>query len=240
MPAFVSAGLSANPGTRTLVLKDVSGVVNYTLADSAYPVLGDVDVSQVQPTQLGSAVADLVSGRADASNQLATFGVTDIVMRPPITPSTARALDGSLGVRRVAASGRTLVWALSAPGALARLVPGATTSTAAAKPVALTASDDVHAEGAVPAGWAGGTLVVAAKADAQWTASLNAVALQPTVVDGWAQGFVVPAGSVGQITVGVSEPTRRGWLWAEFLFLIIAIVLALPGRRSRIAEVAGA
>jgi GT2 family glycosyltransferase len=234
MPAFIAADLNAQQGTRVLVLRDDGpNSVSYTLANSAYPVLGDIDVSQAAPPQLSAAIADLVSGRADASQRLATFGVTNIVLPPPAEVSTVRALDGSLGVRRVASSGSSMVWTLSSPGALARLVPAGSSGNSIAPTVVLSATSDVSATGTVPSGWTGGTLVVAARAGSQWQAALNGVALEPTVVDGWAQGFVVPLGSAGVVDVGVRAPTRTGWLWAELIAFVIAVCLALPGRRSR-------
>lgn len=74
------------------------------------------------------------------------------------------------------------------------IVPTAKTGDeAAARPVAV-ASGPVEAHTEIPSGAAGRVLRVADRADDRWTATLDGEELKRTTVDGWAQGFALPAG----------------------------------------------
>jgi hypothetical protein len=55
--------------------------------------------------------------------------------------------------------------------------------------------------------------------------------LKPVVVDGWAQGFELPAGSSGAIVVDYQSGAHVRWLVVAGIALIAVIVLALPARR---------
>jgi hypothetical protein len=90
----------------------------------------------------------------------------------------------------------------------------------------------------VPAGPAGRLLVLAEPADPGWRATLAGRRLVPVTAWGWAQGFVVPAGSLGEVRVRYDHTAHRGWVLAETAavaaFLLSAPVLALAaGRRRR-------
>jgi arabinofuranan 3-O-arabinosyltransferase len=81
-------------------------------------------------------------------------------------------------------------------------------------------------------------LRMAENANAGWTARLDGHTLAPVTVDGWQQGFVVPAGAGGTVTVRFA-PDRiyragllAGLLAAGLLVLLAGLDLAL-GRRSR-------
>ncbi|MBL7492076.1 hypothetical protein I6A60_36675 [Frankia sp. AgB1.9] len=90
----------------------------------------------------------------------------------------------------------------------------------------------------VPAGTAGRLLVLAEPADPGWRATLAGRRLVPVTAWGWAQGFVVPAGPLGEVRVRYDHTAHRGWVLAETVavaaFLLSAPVLALAaGRRRR-------
>ncbi|HVT68561.1 MAG TPA: hypothetical protein VHF26_12480, partial [Trebonia sp.] len=74
-----------------------------------------------------------------------------------------------------------------------------------------------------------------------WTAKLNGTALKPlsAPVDGWEQGFTLPAGG-GTLTLTRNEFARTISLWAELVALLAVIVLALPGKREDPAAAAEA
>jgi hypothetical protein len=77
-----------------------------------------------------------------------------------------------------------------------------------------------------------GTLVLA-EAAGGWSATLNGrpLAKLAAPVDGWAQGFTLPAGG-GALVVTRSGTARNLSLGVEAAALLIALVLALPGSRS--------
>jgi hypothetical protein len=78
----------------------------------------------------------------------------------------------------------------------------------------------------------GRTLVLAEDFDSHWQASIGGTDLKPVTVDGWAQGFEVPAAG-GTVTLSYSSVSRDAWLAAEGLFFLFAVVMALPtGRNS--------
>jgi hypothetical protein len=79
-----------------------------------------------------------------------------------------------------------------------------------------------------------GTLVLA-EAAGGWSATLNgrplAQVAQP--VDGWAQGFVLPAGG-GHLVITRDELARDLSLGAEAAAVLVVFALALPGTRSAV------
>jgi hypothetical protein len=77
-----------------------------------------------------------------------------------------------------------------------------------------------------------GTLVLA-EAAGGWSATLDGKPLTPLAasVDGWAQGFTLPAGG-GHLVITRNETARNLSLAAEVAALFVIVVLALPGSRS--------
>jgi hypothetical protein len=84
-----------------------------------------------------------------------------------------------------------------------------------------------------------GTLVLA-EAAGGWSATLDGKPLaalrQP--VDGWAQGFVLPAGG-GRLVITRDELARDLSLGGEAAAVIVVFALALPGTRAAASAVAG-
>jgi len=105
----------------------------------------------------------------------------------------------------------------------------------------------VSLEVAVPARTEDSLVVVAQNAGAGWSAELvaengTAIPLEPLVVDGWQQGFVVPAGDAGVLTAQF-EPDRpyRLGLGLGLLALLGLLAAGLwwrPGRSVRPAPAA--
>ncbi len=79
-------------------------------------------------------------------------------------------------------------------------------------------------------------LRLADTADAGWTATLDGKPLTRTTVDGWAQGFELPA-SGGRLDVTFDAPmSHTGWLSAQGALAVVLVVLALPGRRRDVDD----
>ena len=111
------------------------------------------------------------------------------------------------------------------------IAPDGTVTTLSANPVSMS-------DASAPA--AGGTLVLA-EPYGGWTATLNGRALQPIAapVDGWAQGFVLPAGG-GKLSISRNDLAREASLLAELIVVLAVCMLALPGKRADPAEQAEA
>src|ERR1700733_10956334 len=119
-------------------------------------------------------------------------------------------------------------------GPAARVVvpaPDGTVTTLSANPVSMS-------DASAPA--AGGTLTLA-EPYGGGTAALNGRALPPIAapVDGWAQGFVLPAGG-GKLSISRNDLAREASLLAELIVVLAVCMLALPGKRADPAEQAEA
>ena len=83
-------------------------------------------------------------------------------------------------------------------------------------------------------------LVVAENQNAGWSASLHGHRLDPVTVDGWAQGWVVPAGSRGDVHLvfGPQRLFRAALVAGAGLALLVVLAAIVPGRRRRRATAA--
>ena len=99
------------------------------------------------------------------------------------------------------------------------------------------ASEVVDASGMIPAEDAERTVVLSERFDTQWRATLDGAELSPVEIDGWAQGFQVPAGSQGEIDVHREQPLRLLWQLLLYGATALTALLAIPWRvRTRTAE----
>jgi arabinofuranan 3-O-arabinosyltransferase len=79
-------------------------------------------------------------------------------------------------------------------------------------------------------------LRVAESANAGWVATLDGQTLDPVRVDGWQQGWMLPAGAGGTVTlVYAPSRTQQAGLAAGAVLAVLALLLGLlaPGRGSR-------
>jgi hypothetical protein len=119
------------------------------------------------------------------------------------------------------------VWQVTA--AVGRLVLRQAPSDLA-PPVSVPSNDD-GAKTTVAAGPEGRTLVLADAASTGWRATLDGHPLTPTIVDGWAQGFLVPAAG-GRLVLSFDRSHRDGWLAVQLVLLMLVLVLAAPSVRA--------
>jgi arabinofuranan 3-O-arabinosyltransferase len=127
------------------------------------------------------------------------------------------------------ASGQFTVRSLVLDG---REAGGAPTATAVAAPVDIvTWGDTSRAVDLLAPSDLETLLVVRENANPGWTAHLGGTVLQPVRVDGWAQGWVVPAGTSGTVDL------RFGPQRAFVVFLVVGAALALA--LAALALVAG-
>lgn len=70
-----------------------------------------------------------------------------------------------------------------------------------------------------------------------WTASVDGTALRPVVLEGWKQGFVLPAGTTGVVELEYAPQTGfraalAGGLLLAGVLMLVALVLLMQGRRN--------
>ncbi len=231
LPEFVMASAANGTRLRTLVLRSAPGQLRYTLLRNADPLVGEPELAQPARVRqrLDSMVAGLTTGNGgdlgDDGRALGQFAVGFVLLPAPMDQRLIRVLDGTPGLRPVSLTAGFGLWQVTDVTARARVIEANGT-------VAPVPSGRVEVHGApVPA--AGGTLVLAEPADAGWHASLNGRALTPLAgpVDGWAQGFNLPAGG-GRLDLSRSMRGHQLSLWLEGLALAVVAVFALPSARA--------
>ncbi|MFF3698583.1 glycosyltransferase [Streptomyces sp. NPDC002221] len=234
VPAFVAEESGTRDQARTLVLGGTSPAkVAYTLVRGSGGQLGDAELaaSGGGDAGLGKVVSNLVAGSgADQSSQLSGYAVRYVLVRDGAPREFGRTLDATPGLSRLSQLDGSALWRVDRQVARAVIVPakGGESLPVAADPV------DIHTK--VPAGEAGRVLRIADKAAPGWTATLDGKALKKTTVDGWAQGFELPA-DAGKLDVTYDAPlTHTLWIWAQVALALVLFVLALPGRRRRIDD----
>ncbi|WP_078655655.1 glycosyltransferase family 2 protein [Streptomyces fulvoviolaceus] len=233
VPAFVAEESGTRDQARTLVLdSDSAAHVGYMLVRGSGARLGDAELAAAdgENSKLDKVVANLVAGSgADQADQLGKFAVRYVLVHKGAPREVARVLDATPGLSRLSQQDGSGLWRVDQDVARATIVAGSGTPTAvAAGPV------EIHTT--IPAGADGRVLRLADTVDEGWTATLDGRPLTRTTVDGWAQGFELPA-SGGTLDVTFDDPIgHTAWLWAQGFLAVVLVVLALPGRRRDIDD----
>ncbi|MTE19300.1 glycosyltransferase [Streptomyces sp. TRM43335] len=259
VPAFVAEESNTRDQPRTLVLDGESGTgnavsgaptrVSYTLVRGAGARLGDGDVARaVAPDRrLDEVVGNLVAGSgADQADQLGGYAVRYVLVRDGAPRQMSRVLDATPGLTRLSQEDGSALWRVDAQVARVVIVPGGSGDGEGAAaggdaagstdgPVAVAAGP-VEAHADIPAGPAGRVLRIADAADPGWRATLDGRPLKSLTVDGWAQGFELPAeGGRLDLTYETSV-AHTGWVWAQGFLGLVTLVMALPGRRREVDD----
>ncbi|TXS76437.1 MULTISPECIES: glycosyltransferase family 2 protein [unclassified Streptomyces] len=233
VPAFVAEESGTRDQARTLVLDSETGArVGYTLVRGSGARMGDGELaaSGGENERLDKVVANLVAGSgADQAEQLGGFAVRYVLVRKGAPREVSRVLDATPGLSRLSQQDGSALWRLDRQVSRASVVPKS------GEPLSIAAGP-VELHTTVPAGSEGRVLRLADTADAGWTATLDGKPLTRTTVDGWAQGFELPADG-GRLDVAFDAPLgHTGWLWAQGALAVVLVVLALPGRRRDIDD----
>ncbi|MFD6324580.1 glycosyltransferase [Streptomyces sp. NPDC058442] len=236
VPAFVAEESGTRDQARTLVLaSDSAARVDYVLVRGSGARMGDAEIaaSDSGNSGLDKVVANLVAGSgADQADQLDGFAVRYVLVHPGAPRDVTRVLDATPGLTRLSQQAGGALWRVDQDVARASIVPGKG-SEGESQPVA-AGPVEIHTK--IPNGSEGRVLRLADSAAEGWTATLDGKPLTPTTVDGWAQGFTLPA-TGGQLDVTYDDPmTHTAWLWAQGLLAVVLVVLALPGRRRDIDD----
>ncbi|MCX5246438.1 glycosyltransferase family 2 protein [Streptomyces sp. NBC_00201] len=233
VPAFVAEESGTRDQARTLVLdSDSTARVGYTLVRGSGARFGDAESAAAdgENSRLDKVVANLVAGSgADQADQLGKFAVRYVLVHKGAPREVTRVLDATPGLSRLSQQDGSALWRVDQEVARA-------TIAAASGPAQPVAAGPVEIHTTVPAGSDGRVLRLADTAAEGWTATLDGKPLTRTTVDGWAQGFRLPA-SGGRLDVTYDDPvTHTVWLWAQGFLAVVLVVLALPGRRRDIDD----
>ncbi|MGW4169304.1 glycosyltransferase [Streptomyces chartreusis] len=239
VPAFVAEESGTRDQARTLVLdSDSSAHVGYMLVRGSGARLGDAElaVADGENAKLDKIVANLVAGSgADQADQLGAFAVRYVLVHKGAPRDVTRVLDATPGLSRLSEQNGSALWRIDRQVSRAAIVAGSGSGTAAGEPQAVAAGPvEIHTT--VPAGSDGRVLRLADSVDDGWTATLDGKELTPTTVDGWAQGFELPADG-GRLDVTYDDPIgHTAWLWAQGFLALVLVVMALPGRRRDVDD----
>ncbi|MEV8434133.1 glycosyltransferase family 2 protein [Streptomyces chartreusis] len=239
VPAFVAEESGTRDQARTLVLdSDSSAHVGYMLVRGSGARLGDAElaVADGENAKLDKIVANLVAGSgADQADQLGAFAVRYVLVHKGAPRDVTRVLDATPGLSRLSEQNGSALWRIDRQVSRAAIVAGSGSGSAAGEPQAVAAGPvEIHTT--VPAGSDGRVLRLADSVDDGWTATLDGKELTRTTVDGWAQGFELPAEG-GRLDVTYDDPIGHTvWLWAQGFLALVLVVMALPGRRRDVDD----
>jgi GT2 family glycosyltransferase len=232
LPAFVAASATGADRVRTLVLRQDAGTLSYAILRAADPVPGEPELAETAASRnaMESVVASLpAAGSGDAGDTgraLSQFGIGYVLLPDPGEAALASQLNAAAGLQPLTRSSAYDLWQVS--GTVARVRVVAPSGTAVPVP-----SGSVGVNATLAPGTAG-TLVLA-EAAGGWSATLDGKPLTRLAapVDGWEQGFTLPAGG-GHLVITRNEEARNLSLGAEAAALLVVVILALPGSRSQV------
>ena len=232
LPAFVAASSSGPDRSRTLVLRPDGSVLSYTVLRKTDPVLGEPELTEDSSATraLDGVVASLDAAAGgdggDTGQALSQFDVGYVLLPAPIDEALAHQLNGAAGLVALTAAPAYDLWQVA--GTVARVRVIGADGTAVPVP-----SGPIGAQADIAPGTSG--LLVLAEAAGGWSATLNGKQLAKVAapVDGWAQGWVLPAGG-GRLVITRDETARDLALAAEAVAVVVVFALALPGTRSAV------
>ncbi|WP_405617312.1 glycosyltransferase [Streptomyces sp. NBC_01508] len=241
VPAFVAEESITRDQPRTLILGGTSAAeVSYSLVRGSGGRLGDAELTESGGSDPGldKVVGRLVAGSgADQTDQLSGFAIRYVLVRDGAPAQMSRVLDATPGLSRLSQLDGSALWRVDRQISRAMIVEGDSEggSGSGAEPLPV-GSSTVEAHTDIPAGKAGRVLRIADRAADGWQATLDGRLLEKTTVDGWAQGFQLPAEG-GRLDLTYEDTfTHTAWVWAQGALAVVLLVLALPGRRREIDD----
>ena len=223
MPAF----LSVESQTKILVLREVGSAndkkIQYYISRGKDISLGEPDIAPKQNTEIATAARALIDGTGITSSKvLGDYGIEYVFAKSPFKKEIVRSIDGLGGFTRTSATSLGVVWRVTQPtGRLLFINADGVRSVLEA--------GEVGARTYVPSA---GTLILTESSNRSWQVLQNGYRLDRTNNEMGLPTFeVTEAGEISLIHDGTA---RRGWLSLQIIFLVVAIVMALPaGRRKR-------
>ncbi|WP_405798801.1 glycosyltransferase [Streptomyces sp. NBC_01506] len=245
VPAFVAEESITRDQPRTLILGGTSAAeVSYSLVRGSGGRLGDAELTESGGSDPGldKVVGRLVAGSgADQTDQLSGFAIRYVLVRDGVPAQTSRVLDATPGLSRLSQLDGSALWRVDRQISRVTIIDGGsdgesgTEGGSDAEPLPV-GSSTVEAHTDIPAGKAGRVLRIADRAAEGWQATLDGRLLEKKTVDGWAQGFELPAEG-GRLDLTYEDSfTHTAWVWAQGALGVVLLVLALPGRRKEIDD----
>jgi arabinofuranan 3-O-arabinosyltransferase len=214
-------------GDRPLAVSEVT-----FLSSAATPTAGPLDQTAAVDLACGSGPTLAVGGRTVTTRLSATVG--DLMQRRQVR---AVPCDGDAATTLPAGPSHLIASASD----LATAIRVALIPTAQAQPAsgAVTVHIDQWASNrrlvTVPPHTTDLVLNVRENTNPGWVASIGGVTLTPIIVDGWQQGWVVPAGLSGQVELRYTPDAsyRTGLIvGAVLLLLVVLLAVVRPRRRA--------
>jgi hypothetical protein len=217
-------------------LRQGGGGLSYAVLRSTDPILGEPELTGTSSAThaLDRVVASLDAAAGgdggDTGQALSRFDIGYVLLPAPVDQSLAHQLDGAAGLVPLTRAPSYDLWRVVGPVARVRVIEADGT-------VLPVPSGPVGVRAVVAAG-ASGTLVLA-EASGGWSATLGGrpLARLAEPVDGWAQGFVLPAGG-GLLVITRDETARTISLGCEAAAVLVVFALALPGTTSAVPAAA--
>lgn len=223
-------GESGDTVTATVVAGDGTEVISTAgelLADGRSAVRTD-GLTVVGADVLAEATADLLGAVAGAGDALAEWGI-GVVVAEPGADSVADSLAQAPDLTLLGSSDRGTSWRVNRAEGVPVSRAWVETDQGDVTPLDMGRS---AGRGDVTAA---GTLVVAAAADAAWTATLDGVELERVEDPLGRVAFAVPAD--GRVAVAFDDTSHRLWWWLGAAALAWAALGAIPLRTRTFKEV---
>jgi len=223
IPPFI-ASLSDTPNRpKTLVIGRTGEQLNYFVTRGSDLEIGDADVAVATPSEVKSAVIDLISGAGITSSKiLGAYGIQYLFLRNPIDQGVARTVDGIGGFTRSSSTNAGIIWQVvgSKPRISVLDITGAVTGLNSAK---VGATDNLQTPG---------TVVLAEKFDPGWKLIVNGNQVKLGQSQFGLPNFEVA--ETGPMILLHDGTKHRALISTQLITLLVVIVLSLPaGRRRR-------
>lgn len=191
-----------------------------------------VDTPVVLPCGEGPTL--VMDDRPMATRVETTFGALRSMRSVPVTICDGAEVDGlTAGQHRLIATGTAALTVDSAT--LVRAGGAASTSPIDRQPASVERWDVEQRTVEVAARDEDTLLVVPENTNAGWTAALDGRRLESVAVDGWQQGYVLPAGDAGTVDIDFAPGTtyRAALVAGGGAVVLLAVLAVVPGRPGR-------
>ena len=222
LPPFLSVEKDAKILVIRQGVKAENSPLSFYIARGGDITLGQPDIAPEDNTKISQAVRELTDSTGlSSSSILTTYGIRYLFLKSPAEKNIITTIDGLGGFTRASSTSVGIVWKVSgvSGSVIYRDVRGA---------ISPITPDEITQSLFVPGP---GTITVTESYSRHWQISQNGIRLQRIQSEDGLPVFEVL--EPGEITLLFDGSLRRGWISLEIIFLVIAIVIALPGGRRK-------